>query len=230
MLGYNYDAETGEYLGKQDLRPLPLREGLPNSDRTKWSIPANCTLEKPPSLAAGRVACFQDGAWYEAEDHRGKEIYSVETKQASKITTVGSIPDDQTAIKPPSARSQWDGKAWVEPPYNITELADYAAAKRWELERGDLTMSSGMQVKTDEQSQNRITMLAVSVIAEAIDLPVNFKAVNGWYSLSGDDVLQLHAAVTAKIEQSYNIEAEIAKAKPTSPAEIDEIIAKMKRT
>lgn len=53
---YNYDANTGVFLGESDADYSPVNPEFP-------LIPAFATTEAPPSSPPGKRAVFSDGAW-----------------------------------------------------------------------------------------------------------------------------------------------------------------------
>lgn len=53
---YNYDADTGEYLGASTADESPLEPGV-------FLIPANSTTIVPPDAQDGKTINFENGAW-----------------------------------------------------------------------------------------------------------------------------------------------------------------------
>ena len=102
---YNFDAESGEFIGSSD-EFLPQGVGLP----------ANACITAPPVTEAGRVALYRDGNWLDVADHRGETVYSVTDGEAVLIDAPGDYPADTTPLKPATAWDKWDGEKWVTDP------------------------------------------------------------------------------------------------------------------
>ncbi|WP_461208555.1 hypothetical protein [Desulfocurvus sp. DL9XJH121] len=113
MLIYNYDADSGEYLGEGTARPDPLETA--RGGQPAYLIPANATAGAPPEAVAGYARCFVDGAWTQVEDHRGETYYGTATGQAVTIAELGALPDGITQDAP-GTHQIWDedSATWVE--------------------------------------------------------------------------------------------------------------------
>lgn len=53
---YNYDAETGQYIGVSSADADPLQPG-------NWLIPANATTIEPLAPSDGKTVNFENGVW-----------------------------------------------------------------------------------------------------------------------------------------------------------------------
>jgi len=118
MKVYNYDSQTGEFLGESLARENPLELG-------KYLIPAHATTKKPNDYKRGFVSVFKNNEWIRVEDIRGS-WYNMREK-----VEVTSLDHDITGLtKNP------------EPP-TIEEFADTTRAERdrliesvrWRIER-----------------------------------------------------------------------------------------------
>ena len=105
---YNYNPDTGEYLGPETAYESPMEPGV-------YLIPAHATTIAPPEADAGHVAVFAGGAWTLVEDHRGEVWYDTATQERHEIKTLGIVPETWTQIVPTDPESIWNGAAWEVP-------------------------------------------------------------------------------------------------------------------
>lgn len=105
---YNYNPETGEYLGLETAYESPLEPGV-------YLLPAHSTEAEPPEAGAGRVAVFADGAWTLVDDHRGEVWYDTATQERHEIKNLGVVPETWTQVVPTDPESIWNGTAWEVP-------------------------------------------------------------------------------------------------------------------
>ena len=105
---YNYNPETGEYLGPEAAYESPLEPGV-------YLLPAHSTEAEPPEADDGHVAVFADGAWTLVEDHRGEVWYDTATQERHEIKTLGIVPEAWTQIEPTDHEAVWNGAAWEVP-------------------------------------------------------------------------------------------------------------------
>lgn len=124
---WTYAPETGELLPGNPRRAQEIwnRRQLSGDDPKRWAVPAHATAIAPPAPQDGFAHCFIDGAWTEAEDHRGETVYRTSDPKDGGvtglvgeevvITQIGPLPDDVTADKP-GPYDRWDPQAasWVE--------------------------------------------------------------------------------------------------------------------
>ena len=105
---YNYDPDTGEYLGPETAYESPIEPGV-------YLIPAHATTIAPPEADDGHVAVFADGAWTLVEDHRGEVWYDTVTQERHEIKTLGIVPETWTPLEPTDREAVWNGAAWEVP-------------------------------------------------------------------------------------------------------------------
>ena len=89
---YKYDEKTKEYLGKAEALLDPLETQL--QQKEIYLLPAAATFIAP-ALQEGYVSVFQDGAWENLEDNRGKEYWLQDDAYgtpARKMETLGALP------------------------------------------------------------------------------------------------------------------------------------------
>jgi len=115
---YNFDAESGEFIGSSD-EFLPQGVGLP----------AYACLTAPPDAQAGSVAVYRDGSWHSVPDHRGETVYSVADGSAIVISELGDYPADTTPLAPATAWDKWDEEKWVTDA-DAQQAADVKSAAR----------------------------------------------------------------------------------------------------
>ena len=97
---YNYDENSGEFLGEGVAEVDPLEN--------KPVIPANATIKKPTKAKSGMVKIWKDEKWKDIEDFRGS-IFNVKDKQEIILKDLGPLPEGFTRDKP-RQWDQWDEK------------------------------------------------------------------------------------------------------------------------
>ena len=109
---YNYNPDTGEYLGPETAYESPMEPGV-------YLIPAHATTIAPPEADAGHVAVFADGAWTLVEDHRGEVWYDTATQERHDIKALDeAISNTWTQSEPTNREAVWNGEAW-EVPFDV---------------------------------------------------------------------------------------------------------------
>ena len=106
MLVHNYDPETGEFMAAEAALILPGREEMPDSDLSKFQIPAHCTLDPPPAVQDGEVALWDGSAWNVTMDCRGQTWYGgPENRDPIVVETLGN-PQDNGYLPAPAPLTQ----------------------------------------------------------------------------------------------------------------------------
>lgn len=102
---FNYDGETREYLSSS-VEYLAVGVG----------IPTNSCIDAPLENKIGFAICRTTdlSSWEYITDNRGQIVYSTETMQQVKVTTLGGYPANTTLNAPASQYDKWDGDNWVE--------------------------------------------------------------------------------------------------------------------
>lgn len=108
---YNYDPDTGEYLGLETAYESPMEPGV-------YLLPAHSTETVPPEAGEHQAAVYRNGAWTLVEDHRGEVWYDTATQERHEIKTLGIVPETWTQIVPTDPESIWNGAAW-EVPFDV---------------------------------------------------------------------------------------------------------------
>ena len=105
---YNYNPDTGEYLGLETAHESPMEPGV-------YLLPAHSTEAEPPEAGEHQAAVYRNGAWTLVEDHRGEVWYDTATQERHEIKTLGIVPETWTQIVPTDPESIWNGAAWEVP-------------------------------------------------------------------------------------------------------------------
>lgn len=80
------------------------------------SVVADAYLDEPDIPSAQNIAIVRspdDKSWLHVPDYRGSVAYDKETRQETKITELGNLPDNMTLDVPKTSFDKWDGKKWV---------------------------------------------------------------------------------------------------------------------
>lgn len=85
------------------------------------------------------------------------------------------------------------------------QLKAATTQKRWELETGGLTLSTGVHVATDIDDQNRITSVIANARLASLDT-VSFKAASGWVTLTLVELEGVAAAIAMHVQACFNAE------------------------
>ena len=99
---YNYDAETGEYLGACEARIDPLESK--NAGHDVYLCPANATFDAPPACGSQEAAVYDAaaGAWRIVPDLRGT-LYYLDDGSTGRIAAIDqTIPPDASPDPRPS--------------------------------------------------------------------------------------------------------------------------------
>lgn len=106
---YNYDPDTGEYLGTETAYESPQEPGV-------YLMPAHSTETAPPETGEHQAAVYSDGAWTLVEDHRGEVWYDTATQERHEIKVLDeAIPETWTRSEPTDREAIWNGVAWKVP-------------------------------------------------------------------------------------------------------------------
>jgi len=140
---YNFNAESGEFIGSSD-EFLPQGVGLP----------ANACITAPPVTEAGRVALYRYGNWLDVADHRGETVHSVTDGAAVLVDAPGDYPAGTTPLKPATAWDKWDGEKWVTDPEE-----EKAATVKEAKERQSALISEANSITQAWQTQLRLDII-----------------------------------------------------------------------
>lgn len=125
---------------------------------------------------------------------------------------VGWVDDDGVLSAPPPP-----------PPPTKGELLAYAAAKRWQVETGGITVA-GALIDTGRESQSMITGAYAYSQANPAET-ISYKAASGWVTIDAATMAAIAAAVGAHVQAAFAAEAavaaEIEAETITTTAEID---------
>lgn len=105
---YNYNPDTGEYLGPETAHESPMEPGV-------YLLPAHSTETAPPEAGEHQAAVYRNGAWLLTDDHRGETWYDTATQERHEIKVLGVVPETWTQIEPTDHEAVWNGVAWEVP-------------------------------------------------------------------------------------------------------------------
>lgn len=149
---------------------------------------------------------------------------------AVAITMVdGTVWHDDAALPPDTALrrdlAEWTASGGAITPYAAPpiDLYAYAAAKRWAVQSGGISVG-GVSVDTGDASRSMIAD-AVAYVQAAGGASIAFKATSGWVTLTSGEVVAIGLAVGAHVQACFAAERAIAAAisagTVTTTAEID---------
>lgn len=203
----------GFFVGLVEADASPLEEGV-------WLIPGGAVdAAAPRALGPYECARYSDAAsgWDYLPDYSRARVYSIATGRRievpagqSLVQAGGTLQAPGTSGGPPQAATLEDLKA---------ELQRAAAARRWAVESGGITVA-GMRVSTAIEDQNRITSVIANAGAAGVQA-VDFKAASGWVSLTLAELSAVAAAIARHVQRCYSAErmhSEAIAALPTLAA------------
>ena len=160
---YNYDHETGEYLGDGWADESPLESGV-------YLVPAYATDKPVPALKPGEAAIYGGDKWRVVTDYRARSICGLDADgyySGPAALALGESPDARRILaeRPPAdlPRPKWSGSAWVDGRSTEEVEADALASAKAELRESDAGMA---RVAEDLIA----ALIGKGVLAEA-DLP-----------------------------------------------------------
>lgn len=106
--------------------------------------------------------------------------------------------------------------AGVEPPpppapLTAAGLREAATACRWACETGGLQLPGSMHIDTGRNDQNAITRIIANAEEAGIET-VNFKAANGWTTMTLPQVREIACAVARHVQACYDRERALHEA------------------
>lgn len=104
-------------------------------------------------------------------------------------------------------------------------LLDYAADKRWQVEKGGVDVG-GAQIRTDEKSQNRISGAALLALSDADLETIDWEAQPGiWIEVSAETMKAIGIAVGRHVQACFStlmaVQAGIEAGTITTTEQID---------
>lgn len=133
---YNYDKQTGEYIGESTASENPLEIG-------EYLIPANATTEAPIVSQEGFVTVFKDGEWTSVDDIRGT-WYNIREE-----VVITSLDDDVSRLtKEPIA--------YTDEELQAKAIQEWKASRTLAVANIKVTVDD-MEFDGDEASQTRMT-------------------------------------------------------------------------
>ena len=122
----------------------------------------------------------------------------------------------------------WTGSEFTPPPApspTVEELKIYAAFKRWQVESGGISVG-GTSVRTDENSQSKITGAIQLLAADPTITSIDWEAQPGvWEALDADTMKTIGIAVGRHVQACFTtlklVQEEIAAGTTTTFEQID---------
>lgn len=109
----------------------------------------------------------------------------------------------------------WNGSAYTSPLPTLptkVELVAYAAAKRWQVETGGITLQGGLRVATTEIAQGKIEAAYNAFANGTLAGPIQFKALTGWIEVGAAMISAVYAAVVLHVQACYAAEKVVVDA------------------
>lgn len=185
----------GFYFGAVEATESPLEPGV-------WHLPGG-SVDAPLPRPMGPMECARHAPngnpqdpWDYLPDYSGAVVYSVATGEPIALAAGMSLEEAGGTLQAPLiAETVEDLKA---------ELQRAAAAKRWAVESGGITVG-GVRVSTAIEDQNRITSVIANAGAAGVQA-VDFKAASGWVSLTLPELSAVAAAIARHVQRCYSAE------------------------
>lgn len=163
----------------------------------------------------------------EVDEEGNETVIPAVTRETTQLAELMSTYPEGTVQIPlkPGADYEWQDGEWVQVEAVLTEadLLAYAAAKRFEVETGGITVS-GQTIDTSRESQSMITG-AYAYSQAHPEETIRFKAASGWVTLDAATMAAIATAVGAHVQACFAAEAIVAAAIEdgtiTTAAEID---------
>ncbi|WBM43133.1 DUF4376 domain-containing protein [Comamonas aquatica] len=87
----------------------------------------------------------------------------------------------------------------------IEALKDAITQKRWEVETGGITLTTGVRVATGIDDQNRITSVVANAERAGLE-QVDFKAADGWAKVTLAELQTIATAVALHVQACFSAE------------------------
>lgn len=115
--------------------------------------------------------------------------------------------DGENLIVPDEAQSEILALDLSSASIRKRRLTDYAAAKRYTVETGGITVN-GISLDTSRESQNMIAGAHAYVVASG-EASVKFKATSGWVTLTAAETTAAAMAVGAHVQACFAAESAV---------------------
>lgn len=177
---YATHPETGEYVSQALADPSPLEEGV-------WLVPALAYLDSPPDVMPGWARIRQGGKWRQVEDHRGKTVYSTETRESVIWSDLGALPAGWTLQAPATEFDDWVDKKWqVDKAAQSAALMQRASQKKGLLLQyaaGQLSIlqdAVDQKMATDDEAKALAAWKSYRVLVNRVEVDTSAPASNSW--------------------------------------------------
>lgn len=190
----------GYFLGATTADACQIVEG-------DWLIPGGA-VDAPMPRALGPLECARHAPtgdpadpWEYLPDYSRAVVYSLDTGARIDVPPGWTLDEAGGTLLAP-------GDTVVPPVATLedaqAELQRAAAARRWAVESGGITVG-GVRVGTTIEDQNRITSVIANAGAAGV-LAVDFKAASGWVSLTLAELSAVAAAIARHVQRCYSAE------------------------
>ena len=212
---YKYDEKTKEYLGKAEALLDPLETQL--QQKEIYLLPAAATFIAP-ALQEGYVSVFQDGAWENLEDNRGKEYWLQDDAYgtpARKMETLGALPANAVFTPPQKTLEQVKQEKIIE----LKAMRDSKEVQSIEY--------NGNLYDYDEKARDRINAAIVALSLQGEGATIDWTtADNANTPVTATDLKMIIAAVAVRSNVLHNA-YRVAKEKvlnATTKEEVEKVV------
>ena len=185
---YKYDEKTKEYLGKAEALLDPLETQL--QQKEIYLLPAAATFIAP-ALQEGYVSVFQDGAWENLEDNRGKEYWLQDDAYgtpARKMETLGALPANAVFTPPQKTLEQVKQEKIIE----LKAMRD--------MREVEPIAYQGYSFDYDSKARDRISAAIIALDVQGADASIDWTtADNADVKVTADD---LHCVIASVAQRS----------------------------
>ena len=127
----------------------------------------------------------------------GREVLEVFETEVAHTIRLEEIEADLS-------RALAEARAFPTEPYGLL------AHHRWQREVGGFRMPSGLNVRTDPATQNKLGNFTGQYLAGNVPAQIAWKTPDGFVQLTRDEVVAIAAAVTAHVTLCFALEKSIA--------------------
>lgn len=198
---YAYNPTIGEYAGETKAYANPREGG--------YMMPANATETEPPEAGEHQAPVFADGAWSLVPDYRGAVYYDKSTQEKHEIKDINVEPAaDWTDVEPTDRDAVWTDGAWVVP-FAVLKTRKYAeiAAARWAAQTSGCAWNGHTLASDREGRSSVVEAYNIAMLAGEAYEPQLWKFVDGFATVTVNDLAAMGAALAAHVQAGFDREA-----------------------